>query len=339
MCFLELDVFKNTGQASGGWGPFVDVFTTPNLVAKCVDDDFQDLLDPQQYESNRAGTQFWHHSYSSWDSLLEHAQWYASEFPGAWPIVSSSIPVPAMIQHAHGGDLEAYLETMTRRVDRLRRYLCRASWKIMVWACAVPYSKVQAACKQLRADEARVLQILTDMMINEIRELHKSLDQYGCDHFCLLGVLIIDDAPPSAEIHHEELVHQIWSTEPNVPDPQWCTRDGAGPDEVIEQRPGRPARPVLERPLQFSRILVQTFHSERKGAHFKGESAELERRKLMNWIQEHAFGLGHWRPTGHEDPRSEWRVTPPSGSAQPPGSTTGTTRPRTSPIGTDCEDN
>ena len=45
MCFLELDFFKKTGH-SGPWGLFCDVFTTPKVVAACLDDDFKELLNP-----------------------------------------------------------------------------------------------------------------------------------------------------------------------------------------------------------------------------------------------------------------------------------------------------
>ena len=77
MCFVELDSFKNTGHA-GPWGPFCDVFTTPNVVAACLKDDFQTVCDAQYYQNkggkNKGGkNKFWHRQYSNMDVLVSNA--------------------------------------------------------------------------------------------------------------------------------------------------------------------------------------------------------------------------------------------------------------------------
>ena len=67
MCFLELDLFRRTGN-SGPWGLFCDIFTTPAVVAACVDNDFQDFLNPACYDTVPGKARAWHKQYSR----LEH---------------------------------------------------------------------------------------------------------------------------------------------------------------------------------------------------------------------------------------------------------------------------
>ena len=201
MCFLELDLFRRTGN-SGPWGLFCDVFTTPAVVAACVDNDFQDFLNPACYETVPGEAQVWHKQYSRLEHMVTSTScellraWNSGLFLEAWNWAAPH--VPAMFHHlTRDGGLEQQLPTLHRRAVRTRKYLRKYSWTVMVWAGAIPYSYLESLLERDPNLESLldVLQALMEVLVAEVEELHNSLVRYGCDNFVLIGVLIVHGAP------------------------------------------------------------------------------------------------------------------------------------------------
>ena len=104
--------------------------------------------------------------------------------------------VLAMFHHLiRDGGLEQ-LPTLHRRAVRTRKYLRKYSWKVMVWAGAIPYiylmSLLERNPNRVPSD---VLEAFMEVLVAEVEELHNSLVRYGCDNFVLIGVLIVHGAP------------------------------------------------------------------------------------------------------------------------------------------------
>jgi len=211
MCFLELDLFKNTGN-SGPWGLFCDVFTTPAVVAACVDNDFQDFLNPACYDTVPGKAQVWHKQYSRLEHMVTSKScellraWNSDTFLEAWNLAAQH--VPAMFHHlTRDGGLEHHLPTLHRRVVRTRKYLRKYSWKVLMWAGATPYSYLESLLERNpNLAPSDVLQVLMEVLVAELEELHHSLVRYGCDNFVLIGVLIVHGAPDySPRVEHQSV--------------------------------------------------------------------------------------------------------------------------------------
>ena len=252
MCFLELDLFKKTGN-SGPYGLFSDVFTTPAVVAACVDNNFQDLLNPACYDTEGRGRAR-HKQYSCLERMvtstsrdLLHA-WNSDLFRQAWNLAAPR--VPAMLHHLRrAGGLEQKLPTLHKRAVRTRRYLRKYSWKVMVWAGAIPYSYLEWSTEA----KPKLLQLLMGVLVAEVEELHNSLVRYGCDNFVLIGVLIVHGAPR------------------------------AGPPRVRHQS----VRVSTSR-TQRSEAYITFFESQLNGAHFVHTDSPalvaMERNRVMQFV-------------------------------------------------------
>ena len=128
MCFLELGLFRRPGN-SGPWGLFCDVFITPAVVAACVDNDFQDSLDPACYDTARGKAKLWHKQYSRPEHMVTSTScellraWNSGLLLEAWKLAYPHC-VPAMFHHlTRDGGLEQQLPTLHKRAVRTRKYL------------------------------------------------------------------------------------------------------------------------------------------------------------------------------------------------------------------------
>ena len=259
MCFLELDLFKKTGNR-GPWGLFCDVFTTPAVVAACIDNDFQDFLNPACYDTAPGKAQVWHKQYSHLRHMVTSKscellrEWNPCTFLEEWRLASHH--VPAMFHHlTRDGGLEQQLPTLHRRAARTRKYLrTQRAWKVMVWAGAIPYSYLDSLLERNpHLDPLDVLQALLGVFAVEVEELHNSLVRYGCDNFSLIGILIIHGAPP--EKSHPRFLHQSVR--------------------------------VSESQRQRSEAFITIFESQLRGAHFVHEDGDLvkgERDRVMQFL-------------------------------------------------------
>ena len=122
--------------------------------------------------------------------------WNSGIFREAWDLAAPR--VPATFHHlTRDGGLEQKLPTLDRRAVRTRMYLRKYSWKVMMWAGAIPYSYLESLLERDPNLESLldVLQALMEVPVAEVEELHNSLVRYGCDNFVLIGVLIVHGAP------------------------------------------------------------------------------------------------------------------------------------------------
>jgi len=195
MCFLELDLFRRTGN-KGPRSLFCDIFNTPAVVAQLLDNDFQQLFNPDCYYKVSKQAKLWHKQYSNLDHMVTTTSLDLLRATNSDLFQRASRNVPAMFHHlTHAGGLQEQLPTPRRRADRTRRYLRRYPWKVLMWAAAVPYSYLKWFGE--RNSNADVLQVLLDVLVTELKELHTSLVRYECDNFVFIGLLIVHGAPPA----------------------------------------------------------------------------------------------------------------------------------------------
>ena len=123
---------------------------------------------------------------------------------------------------------------------------------MLFWATAIPYDYLEKFLE--RAPNLSILDVLNVLMkvlVAEIEALHRSLCEYGCDNFVLIGCLIIHGAPPADSPYVREQSVQI-------------SQSG----------------------LQRSVAHLTLFESILKGAHFKHEvnpnKMVEERQRVMN---------------------------------------------------------
>ena len=141
MCFVENNFLRRTGY-SGPSSMFKDAFTTPAVIASCVQTDFRYLLDPLYYEMV-AGAKARHALYSSLNNMVSvntHEFMKAKDggvFGAALHQVEAHIP--PMFHHLDSaGGLNGLLEKLHRRAQRTRTFLRRYEWKVLFWATAIP---------------------------------------------------------------------------------------------------------------------------------------------------------------------------------------------------------
>ena len=203
MCFLELDLFRGTGN-KGPWSLFCDIFTTPAVVAKCLDNDFQQLLNPACYYKVSKQAKLWHKQYSDLQHMVTTKSLDLLRATNSDLVRRASKNVPAMFHLlTHASGLEEHLPTLHRRADRTRRYLRRCSWKVLMWAAAVPYSYLKWFGE--RNSNVDVLQVLLDVLVTELQELHNSLVRYECENFVLIGLIIVHGAPSAKRFLHKDV--------------------------------------------------------------------------------------------------------------------------------------
>ena len=270
-CFLELDIFKRTGN-SGPFGLFCDVFTTPAVVAACVDNNFQDFLNPACYNTapGQAGkAHLWHTQYSRLEHMMTSRScelvrtWNSGIFREAWDLAAPR--VPAMFHHlTRDGGLEQKLPTLDRRAVRTRMYLRKYSWKVMMWAGGIPYSYLESFLERHpHLVPSDVLQLLVRVLVAEVEELHNSLVRYGCDNFVLVGVVIVHGAP------HKD------------PPREW--------HQTVRVSTSR---------TQRSLAYITFFESQLRGAHFVHTDspgvATMERNRVMQFVAPYMA----WQPGG-----------------------------------------
>ena len=131
MCFLELDLFKKSIH-NGPRGLFCDAFTTPKVVAACLDNNFENFLNPACYVGVNGKSQMWHSSYSCLDRMLTSTScdflraWNPGLYFETWNFAVRH--VPAMFRHlTRAGGITERLPTLHRRAERTRNYLRKHS--------------------------------------------------------------------------------------------------------------------------------------------------------------------------------------------------------------------
>ena len=146
--FLESDLFRKTGN-NGPWGLFCDVIATPAVVAACLNNVFQDFLNPDCYDTKKGKAQAWRKQYSRLEHMVTSTScellraWNSAVFFDVWNRAARQVPAMFQLLTRDGG-LQQQLPTLHRRAARTRRYLRKSSPNVMVWACAVPFSDLKS---------------------------------------------------------------------------------------------------------------------------------------------------------------------------------------------------
>ena len=96
-------------------------------------------------------------------------EWNSALFLETWNLAAPR--VPAMFHHlTRDGGLEQQLPTLHRRAVRTRKYLRKYSWKVMVWAGAIPYSYLESLLERNpNLVPSIVLQALMAVIVVEVK--------------------------------------------------------------------------------------------------------------------------------------------------------------------------
>ena len=142
MCFVRKWLEELVGRDQvGPQGPFDYTATTPELVQHILEDDFEEFLTPSHFiqMTGHYGEVNVQHGFYK-DVALRALQRVAALDPGPWSLVPAGDFMPPMFKHPGSNGIDGLIRDLRWRAQRACDFLCSASWKVMVWGVAIPYS-------------------------------------------------------------------------------------------------------------------------------------------------------------------------------------------------------
>ena len=96
-----------------------------------------------------------HLDHSIYSNMLWDAACKVYELGNELNLYLPSLTIPAMVQHDAQHGAHVFVDTMSRRANRMRTFLSGPDWKVLVWGAAVPW-KAWVYGRELRESAERL---------------------------------------------------------------------------------------------------------------------------------------------------------------------------------------
>ena len=149
MCWVRKMLEELWPDLVGEYGPFDYTATIPSIVLHSLQDDFQQFLSPGHFKLARGKK----------NGPVRHEFYEQRARDALWEIVGSDKKlgdfvrmfihnpvVPPMFMHPGTKGIDGLIDDLRRRAQRVRQFLDKDTWKVMVWGVAIPYSIYYILC-------------------------------------------------------------------------------------------------------------------------------------------------------------------------------------------------